>query len=161
MPAKALRDASASINWKSFHYGYPSWMPVIDGLLIPDVPSAVYERGAVADVPIIIGAVLDEGTILAEWAAKVTTDEELAHGLQVYQGNESASLAPQLLGRYKDDADLSPFRPEYFGKSTDEQYFVPHSSFRSAAAIFGDYAFHAPMRSMLTATAQMKRKSPT
>lgn len=161
MPAKDLRDASAAINWKSFHYGYPSWMPVIDGLFIPDVPSTVYERGTVADVPFIIGAVLDEGTIFAEWAAKVTSEEELMSGLQLYQGSETASLAPQLLGRYKNDADLSPFRPEYFGKSTDEQYFVPNSSFRRAAAIFGDYAFHAPMRSMLTATAQMKRKSPT
>ncbi|CAO1625081.1 unnamed protein product [Sympodiomycopsis kandeliae] len=161
MPSKDLRDASASINWQKFHYGYPAWMPVIDGLFIPDIPSKVYDKGAIADVPIIMGNVLDEGTIFAEWAADVTDEQELISGILVYQGKETANLAPQMLKLYRDDADLSPFRPEYFGKSADEHYFGPTSSFRRAAAIFGDYTFHAPMRSMLRATKQMARRSPT
>lgn len=161
LPSRTLNNASATINWKKFSYGYPSWMPVIDGLFIPDVPSTVYDRGGIADVPLMMGVTLDEGTIFAEWANKVTSDDELIRGILIYQGKETAGLAPNLIELYKDDVDVSPFRPELYGKPADENYFGAQSKFRRAAAIFGDYTFHAPMRSMLRATARKDRKSST
>ena len=42
------------------------WNPVVDGLDIPDQPRALYESGAFARVPLIIGATRDEGWIYVD-----------------------------------------------------------------------------------------------
>ncbi|CAO1636377.1 unnamed protein product [Sympodiomycopsis kandeliae] len=145
MPSKKLRNASATINWQTFPYGYPSWMPVIDDHFIPEQIS----QAGIADVPVVIGVTLDEGTIFAEWASNLTDTSDLLGGILISQGNETAELAPSMLKMFKDDIDGSPFRPELFGKSSDEKYFVPGSVFTHAAAIFADWTFNAPMQSFL------------
>ena len=38
------------------------WAPVIDGVELTDSPPALLERGAVADVPILLGTNRDEGS---------------------------------------------------------------------------------------------------
>ncbi|KAJ6607863.1 Alpha/Beta hydrolase protein [Mycena sp. CBHHK59/15] len=52
----ALNTATSQISEQ-----FP-WVPVIDGELLPELPSNLLERGSFADVPYISGTTLDEGT---------------------------------------------------------------------------------------------------
>lgn len=159
--ARKLRDISTAINTATYIYGYPAWTPLIDGYFIPDVPSRVYAKGAIADVPIIVGTAQDEGTLFSDWAANVTTEEDFTRGILIAQDNMTSSLTPTLLNKiWPNEDDVgAPFRPEFFNVSRTDRYFGPQSDFKRASAIFGDWAFHAPVRSLLHATQKLNRKS--
>lgn len=159
VPAGTLRDISAAINMQTYVYGYPSWFPLIDGYFISDVPSRLYAKGAIADVPVIVGTVQDEGTIFADWARNVTTEKDLTQGILTSLGNSTQPLAPTLLNEIWPNNDMagSPFRPEFFGVASDDRYFGPRSDFKRAAAIFGDWVIDAPVRSFLNATYHLHR----
>jgi carboxylesterase type B len=53
-----LEDLAANLNWT----------PAIDGKLVPDVPSRLFGKRRLANVPFITGTNLDEGAYLSHLA---------------------------------------------------------------------------------------------
>lgn len=160
LPAEQLRQVGAVINMQTYVFGYPAWVPLLDEYFIPDTPSTLYAKGAIADVPFIVGTNLDEGTLFAGWADNVTDDATLVEGLAVGQGNNSKPLLPALLKLWPDRDDVgSPFRPELYGIAADDRYFGAKSQYKRAAGIAGDWAFQAPVRSLLHGTRRLNRRS--
>ncbi|CAO1628976.1 unnamed protein product [Sympodiomycopsis kandeliae] len=153
--AATLQKAVTAINLQSYEYGYPGWVPLKDDYFIQGLPSERYAKGKIANVPIIAGVNLDEGTIFGQWAANVTTDEDFIKGILVPLSNQTRPLIPQLLKLHPNDGvSGSPYRPELLGSAPDDRYFAPQSQFKRVASIFGDWAFHAPAHQLLDGVTQ-------
>ena len=79
--------------------GTPRWGfgPLVDGVVIPDQPSALFDAGQIAKVPYILGSNTDEGTLFHVGAMPVTTEQEFLDALTRRFG---AALAPMILAMY-------------------------------------------------------------
>jgi para-nitrobenzyl esterase len=74
------------------------WGPVVDGLDIPDQPRVLYESGAFARVPLIIGATRDEGWVYVDRSFPAgLTAAEFAEAVETEFG---AGDAPAILASY-------------------------------------------------------------
>lgn len=152
-----------------------AWVPLMDGNFIPDQASKLYEQGKMANVPIITGNVLDEGTLFGAWARNTRTEKGLSDGLLVAEGlsipspnqltiepesTTFSALTPELLKLWPDDGKVGcPFRPELFDVPQGFRYFGPKSQFKRAAGMAGDRGFIAPVRALLNATVSLNRPS--
>jgi para-nitrobenzyl esterase len=82
------------------------WNPVVDGLDVPDQPRALYEIGAFARVPLIIGATRDEGWIYVDRSFPTgLTAEQFVDAVETEFG---LGDAPSILARYPLDDFPSP-----------------------------------------------------
>ncbi|KAG6902485.1 hypothetical protein C0995_016062 [Termitomyces sp. Mi166 len=130
-------------------YGSRPWGVTIDGDIIPASPSVLTAQGKFADIPIIAGNVMDEGTIFVK-PQTISTDADLLTFLENDYRNRNASFFQNatsiqtLLSLYPDNLALgSPFSTgniTFFGKE-----------FKRAAAIYGDIHFQWPRRNFLNA----------
>jgi para-nitrobenzyl esterase len=74
------------------------WGPVVDGLDIPDQPRALYESGAFAHVPLIVGATRDEGWVYVDRSFPGgLTAEQFVDAVETEFG---AGDAPSILANY-------------------------------------------------------------
>jgi para-nitrobenzyl esterase len=70
------------------------WAPHVDGLNLPGDPRTLLERGAVSDVPVLLGSNADEGTLFFAFASPVTDEASyLALAEQAFPGNGDAIVA--------------------------------------------------------------------
>jgi para-nitrobenzyl esterase len=73
--------------------GRTHWSPIVDGLVIPDQPRWLYERGAFSRVPTIIGSNRDEGwTWVTRSFPGSFTDTQYESALQTEFGADAAAI---------------------------------------------------------------------
>ncbi len=65
---------------------------VVDGWVLPDLPSAIFAAGAQNDVPVIVGSLSDEGTTLYAGMAEPSRDEFVAGVRDRYGARADALL---------------------------------------------------------------------
>jgi para-nitrobenzyl esterase len=70
--------------------------PTVDGVVLPDDPAALFERGAFHHVPLIAGSNADEGIVFAP--RSVTTREQADAWLRTQFGQEAAPSVGALYG---------------------------------------------------------------
>ncbi|KAJ6553450.1 Alpha/Beta hydrolase protein [Mycena sp. CBHHK59/15] len=142
----ALNTATSQISEQ-----FP-WVPVIDGELLPELPSNLLERGSFADVPYISGTTLDEATffvspyitseqtIIDYLVSNFSTSPETKAALEV--------AAARLLELYPDVPALGcPF-------NTGNATFGLSSQYKRSAALFGDLMFQSQRRAWMQATSR-------
>ncbi|KAI0656620.1 carotenoid ester lipase precursor [Cubamyces menziesii] len=117
---KCLRGVSADTLMAAAEavpnlFDYPglaqAWAPRADGVFLEAPPQHLVLSGKVADVPLISGNALDEGTIFATGSFNVTTDDEFQNFIHdhFFSNMSKAALAP-LFDLYPNDpAAGSPF----------------------------------------------------
>ena len=101
------------------------WEPIVDGVVIPDQPRALFEQGRFAAVPTILGFNRDEG-----WGNFVTRSFGSSVTLAQYEtwvSNEFGSLAQSVLDLYPADVDPATNTPspiEALARITGDAQFV-------------------------------------
>jgi para-nitrobenzyl esterase len=78
---------------EDYQGGTPRWSfgPLVDGEVIPDQPRALFDAGAVPDVPYILGSNTDEGTLFHFAADPVEDEEQLLAALERRFGADAAA----------------------------------------------------------------------
>ena len=78
--------------------GTPRWrfQPVVDGVVIPDQPRALFDDGKVADVPYLLGSNTDEGTLFHVLQREVETEAEYLAALERRLGETVAAQVAEL-----------------------------------------------------------------
>ncbi|KAI4861710.1 alpha/beta-hydrolase [Hypoxylon rubiginosum] len=114
------------------------WTPCIDGDLLRDLPYLLFERGEFIDVPVIMGATSDEGTV---FASDAQTPDDAALFLQTNYPKLTDSQAADVLAQYPQMAAL-PMHSAWFP---------------SAAAAYGEATFVCPASYILDAYAAKRR----
>ncbi|KAG6855944.1 hypothetical protein H0H87_009137 [Tephrocybe sp. NHM501043] len=146
-------DRDTLINATNVIFGQPSvygsrpWGVTIDGDVIPASPSILTAQGKIAKIPVIVGNVLDEGTIFVK-PNTIATDADLFGFLENDYRNRNAtfftnSTSMNMLSiLYPNDPTLgSPFgsgNTTFFG-----------AQFKRGAAIYGDIHFQSARRNFL------------
>ncbi|KAI1774040.1 alpha/beta-hydrolase [Hypoxylon cercidicola] len=110
------------------------WTPCVDGDLLRDLPYALLARGELLDVPVLMGATSDEGTVFAPDAP---TADDAALFLRANYANLTDGQAADILTRYPQTPAL-PMHGAWFP---------------SAAAAYGEATFVCPASSVLDAYA--------
>ncbi|KAH9855289.1 carotenoid ester lipase precursor [Lenzites betulinus] len=119
------------------------WMPRVDGVFLTGSSMELTKKGAIANVPFVIGTNEDEGTLFALASTNITTEAELAGYIKSnYFPDASNTTIAQLLQLYPaDPAAGSPFG------TGDEFAFTPE--YKRIAAITGDLIFGGTRRFLL------------
>ncbi|TFK88169.1 carotenoid ester lipase precursor [Polyporus arcularius HHB13444] len=119
------------------------YMPRADGVFIAEPPQQLALHGKIADVPIIIGDVQDEGTIFSLGSLNITTDAQFASYLAQawFPGATPADLSKVLKLYPSDPASGSPFGTGSANALTPE--------YKRIAAVQGDWFFNARRRQLL------------
>ncbi|KAI0690023.1 carotenoid ester lipase precursor [Cerioporus squamosus] len=135
--------AAANNTGSSIDLAHSPYTPRADGVFITQPPQQLAVNGKAADVPFIIGDVLDEGPLLSLSTLNITTEEELASYMKTawFPGASSSDIETILQLYPSDPAAGSPF-------GTGEQNaFTPE--YKRIAAIQGDFSFQASRRHLL------------
>jgi para-nitrobenzyl esterase len=128
--------------------------PVVDGDLLPDQPRTLYDSGAFAKVPYILGSNTDEGTLFV--TDSVSTQEQLTAALKKSFGD----LAQQVADTYPiadfKDAMPNPFQAVLARASGDEilvcsTYDAALRATKSSPAVYM-YNFDIPVDPTLSST---------
>ncbi|RPD58759.1 carotenoid ester lipase precursor [Lentinus tigrinus ALCF2SS1-7] len=119
------------------------YMPRADGTLITKAPQQLAVHGKMANVPVIIGDVKDEGSLFSLASFNITTDEELIDYLTTYwfPGSSAADLNKTMELYPSDPAAGTPF------DTGSANAFTPE--YKRIAALQGDWFFNAPRRQLL------------
>jgi len=96
-----------------------SFSVVIDGAdgFLPDSPSALYDRGEIADVPYILGSNNDEGTTFVWRAKSLATEEQYREFLEQNYGDSAEEIAA-LYAPSKFDGDYDAARARVVGDAS-------------------------------------------
>ncbi|KAJ8490001.1 hypothetical protein ONZ51_g2565 [Trametes cubensis] len=146
VPAEAIQAAmDKTPTFLSFTALNTPWMPHADGLFLTDNPQRLAQEGKIANIPFVIGACEDEGTLfsLANLNITFVTDEEFAaYVANVYFPDAPKENVTRLLQLYPSNPAVgSPF------ETGDQFAFTPE--YKRLAAFQGDFIFHAPRRFLL------------
>lgn len=123
------------------------WYPRPDGTYLVDDPAKLTAEGKVADVPFVIGNMVDEGTLFSVITQlNVTTDAAIVDYFQsVYWQETPRGLIEELVDLYSNDpADGSPY-----GTGLNNQL---GPRYKKIASMIGDYTFTAGRRTLLNVT---------
>ncbi|KAI8974599.1 carotenoid ester lipase [Trametes punicea] len=144
VPAEVIKAAmDQTPTFLSFTSLNTPWMPHADGLFLTDNPQRLVMEGKIADVPFVIGACEDEGTVFSLVSLNVTTEAEAAGYVKnTYFPNASDADIARLLELYPCDPALgSPF-------GTGNAFaFTPE--YKRLSAFQGDFIFHSTRRLLL------------
>jgi len=89
----------------------PRFAPIVDGELLPAQPRTLFERGEAADVPYLLGANADEGTLFVPASPPVPDESTLRARLaQLYGGEQVADEILQLYPWRAFSGELDPGR---------------------------------------------------
>ncbi|KAI1103339.1 alpha/beta-hydrolase [Jackrogersella minutella] len=103
------------------------WTPCVDGDLLRDFPSVLFERGEYVDVPVVMGTTTNEGTA---FAYNASTADELATFLQDNYPNLTSAQASSVVDQYPPSAQTPlPLHAAWFP---------------STAAAYGESTFICP-----------------
>jgi para-nitrobenzyl esterase len=92
LSATDLLTRSATRTDLMFTDGFDFW-PIVDGVVLPDEPWALFESGRFTRVPLIIGTTADEGTLFSMLSRIKTTDAWRGHLAHRHPGVEAAVQA--------------------------------------------------------------------
>lgn len=114
----------------------------------PLSPELLVLDGSVAKVPIIIGDLLDEGTLFAQVQSNLTTNDDVVQYLATYFPNDPNAVADiaGLLTHYPDQPDQGQPAGSPYG--TGSQYNT-YPQFKRLAAVLGDIVFTLTRRAYL------------
>lgn len=145
--ATLAKVLAAQIKVNAAAGGFP-WGPVEDSAFLPGQPSALYAEKAFADVPVIIGNVLDEGTLFINSGtyvgSNISTNTQVQSWLATMFPNQTSTAIAELEAAYSDSqSEGSPYNTG----STEYKW----AKYKKVSSIFGDVAFHAPRRQFLNA----------
>src|SRR5882757_2777938 len=116
--------------------------PVVDGAIVPRLPSDSFEEGLVANISILAGSNTDEGTA-SFWGPRGTlnTDADVKTYVSSLGIGLSSCIVDTLLKLYVDD----PSQGCPFGTGS-ERFASQGYQYKRGAAIAGDWAIHAGRR---------------
>ncbi|TVY16163.1 putative secreted lipase [Lachnellula arida] len=138
----------AAVQEQPLYLGYTSlaekWFPRPDGTFLKDSPHRLVEAGIIADVPVIIGDMRDEGTLFALLPQlNTTTDDEFKDYFQTtWWPNATDAQVEKLMELYPQD----PTAGSPFGTGDLNNLFP---QYKRLAALIGDYSFQAQRRQLL------------
>jgi len=134
MRAKPVADVVAAVPLPPFNLKglmmQPIWWPVIDGVELPDEPTALLQRGAFNHVPLLIGTNRDEGTLFEKLATVISTPAD-------YDGEVTAEFGPKA--------------PTVEAKYSLSAFPTPGDA---ASAVFTDHVFTCDTRRVARAVAR-------
>ncbi|KAE8212166.1 hypothetical protein CF327_g4161 [Tilletia walkeri] len=144
----SLSDANKAIVSQSGS----TFSPTLDQFFHTQPPSKALSAGAFADVPMLMGTNLDDGTFVGACSVQNVP----ADTTTFFQSQYGATTAVNnLLTTYPDQpAQGSPFRPELYGSSPTDRFYGSTSQWKRCAAIETDLLFTAGKRSTLAAAAK-------
>jgi para-nitrobenzyl esterase len=108
MPAKELQKAVPSMLESGTRPMLGDMMelaPIVDGWVIPDNPIDILNSGKQSDVPVIIGANQDEGTLFTMLAGGMVSTED---AFRKYVQTNFGVYADRILAQYVSDDNLHP-----------------------------------------------------
>ena len=97
--------------------GGAGWLPIVDGVNIPDQPKTLLDAGSFTKVPTIVGSNKDEGTIFFAIGLSATTDQEyldLMNGMFAGHGAEIVAKYPASAYPSVKDAAAAAIGDGYF-----------------------------------------------
>lgn len=116
-----------------------------------DDPAKLTGEGKIANIPFVIGNMVDEGTLFSLITAlNVTTNAEIVDYFKtIYWQETPESLIEELVGLYSDDpAEGSPY-----GTGINNQL---GPKYKKIASMIGDYTFTAGRRTLLNNTSDQQ-----
>lgn len=142
--------------------GALAWLPLVGYELITDYPSVNLPQGKLADIPVIQGNNLDEGTLFAQQQLNNSAQFEawVRSAAVIYNTSYTERALQRVYELYPDiPEEGSPYynaeTPTCAGTTTnlDSRRFAPLASnqYKREAAFFGDFTFQAHRRTYLRA----------
>lgn len=113
MPAARIAEAAKSLS--------THWWPTVDGVVLPDTPSAVYAAGQQNDVPLLLGSNSDETSLdlisgLDSDPATYAREAREEHGadparfLELYPGDDADQVTESRMRAGTDESMTAPMR---------------------------------------------------
>ncbi|TKY90404.1 hypothetical protein EX895_000402 [Sporisorium graminicola] len=158
----AAAALSATAGGKFPIAGALAWLPLVDYELITDYPSVNLPQGKLADIPVIQGNNLDEGTLFAQKQLNSSADFEswVRSAAVIYNTSYTEQALQQVYKLYPDIPEQgSPYYNAETATSagtmtnlTSRKYPPLESNqYKRSAAFFGDFTFQAHRRTYLKA----------
>lgn len=137
----------AETNFFSYTSTFVPWYPRADGKYLVADPATLTAEGKVANIPFVIGNVVDEGTLFSLVnQINVTTDADIVKYLQtIYFPAAPKSLIQKFVNLYSDN----PAKGSPYGTG-DANQLGP--KYKKIASMIGDYTFIAGRRTLLNVT---------
>lgn len=141
----------------SFH-GYTSvalsYLPRPDGEVLPDSPERLVENGQIFAVPMIIGNIEDEGTIISLYQKNVSTTDDMTDYLsKLFFPAAPREKLREFVELYEPaDTEGSPFGTLAINRL--------YPGFKRVAAILGDLTFSLSRRTLQRSLAKVKPQMP-
>ncbi len=113
MPAERVAEAASDLT--------VHWFPTIDGLILPDTPTAIYDAGRQNDVPLLLGSNSDESSLnlvagVDSDPARYRQEAQEAYGsdaerfLQLYPGDDEESVTASRIASETHKGMTAPMR---------------------------------------------------
>ncbi|KAI5361762.1 putative carboxylesterase, type B, alpha/Beta hydrolase [Septoria linicola] len=134
-------------NFLSYTATLVPWYPRPDGRYLVDDPAALTAAGKVANIPLVIGNMVDEGTLFSLITQlNVTTNEDIVDFFdQVYFTQTPRPLIEEFVNLYSDDAaEGSPYDTGLNNQIGPK--------YKKIASMIADYTFTAGRRTLLNVT---------
>ncbi|THH16328.1 hypothetical protein EW146_g4291 [Bondarzewia mesenterica] len=152
LPESAFLNASLpffDISGDAIRGGDYPFVPVVDGKLIPDMPSNLVDQGRFIRKPLLAGTNQDEGTAFAPFGLNTSHDF-----ISFLDQNTSPLAATQLNASLPNILQLYPDDPSLYSPFIANDTFPYGKEFKRAASVVGDAAFLAPLRHFAHAAAK-------
>lgn len=134
-------------NFLSYTATLVPWYPRPDGQYLVDDPAKLVADGKVADIPYVIGNMVDEGTLFSLITQlNVTSNEDIVDFFDdVYFTETPRELIEEMVSLYSDSqADGSPYDTGFLN--------VIGPKYKKIASMIGDYTFTSGRRTLLNVT---------
>lgn len=150
-----LNAANGVPGFLSYQSVALSYLPRPDGVVLPDSPEVLAEKGQYAAVPMIIGDQEDEGTIFALFQSNISTNQQLLQYLSTYFfADATTAQLGAFLDTYPEDITAgSPFRTGILN--------ALYPQYKRIAAILGDLVFTLTRRGFLEYTGAVRPDVPS
>ncbi|KAL9935827.1 hypothetical protein V8E36_005404 [Tilletia maclaganii] len=153
---RASRSTLQSVNIQVTTQDDATFSPTLDRYFHQQAPSVAVNSGTFADVPILMGTNLDDGTFV-EACRGMDTVSELSSFFNSQYG--SLDVVSSLLATYPDKpAEGCPFRPVLYGSSPYDRFYGITSQYKRCAAIETDLLFSVGKRAMLSAASKFNKQ---
>jgi carboxylesterase type B len=144
---KIYAAVQGETNFLSYTATLVPWYPRPDGEYLVDDPAKLTGEGKVANIPFVIGNMIDEGTLFSLITQlNVTTNEDIVDFFdQVYFTETPRSLIEEMVSLYSDSqADGSPYDTGLLN--------VIGPKYKKISSMIGDYTFTSGRRTLLNVT---------
>ena len=170
--ATAINEASLVLSARAESptppVGYLTWLPLMDDFFLKESATKLIKQGKVADIPMIAGTVLDEGTLFGNKMLNNTQQfEAWFRSLSVARNSSNVDeVLKRVFELYPDiPAQLAPYPNAETATSqataaSDQRFFEPLDSnqARRTFSIFGDTVFDAPRRNFVRVLTSLKKR---